>query len=720
MKGMVWKELRENAQWAVLATLIMGLIDGYAAWSIVDRFSGHGVISSLNEVFADTNIVAAPLFATVLGFLQVLPELRRDRWAFLVHRPMTRVELLWGKAAAGLALYLAATLIPYLLSIHWLVRHVTLIVPFHWRMLLPNLSDIFTGTLFYFTALLVSIRPARWYGSRWLPLAAALQITVIGMMLLTSAWSYFSGLSVGLIIVGMAAWGSFLTDGHYQSQPRLTRAALASTLWSGIIAAGLVVSVWLISTLQGLQQKPINSTVAKFPSVYRWSNYNVTRNGIVVRETATQIIPYENASADKIKVTTRALDLAGKPIKGRDRDGTIASSDLAQHLASWSTNPYSDDIVRPDFRNLNEQVKQFSFRTRFGEDQWVYDDLRGIGIHYRVQLGKTYQYKLIDGYCSPLGFSAGDSPPHATFQGHLVQQLGKKLRFGDDVYYVDFEKQHLALLASSTHGNRVRLLTPLRNDVAPWKPDEQLGDAPFVILRERDVLLFNSDGSMRVKLPIETILDGYFATLHYVQNTGYYFLIFRPFARHEPTLVDEYSSDGTAVRHLTLPYLPRTVPDNPPVFSLNELLPAYTYAAAGPVGLTLCSVPIGMVLGVERIGYWKTVFLEMAPIPGLAATATISILLSILLVITIARRCAFSRRGTTAWIIESVLLGPSAVLLLLALREWPAREGCPTCKRKRVVDRELCEHCGAPWPAPEHGATEIFERSPAEFTEVAV
>ena len=48
-----------------------------------------------------------------------------------------------------------------------------------------------------------------------------------------------------------------------------------------------------------------------------------------------------------------------------------------------------------------------------------------------------------------------------------------------------------------------------------------------------------------------------------------------------------------------------------------------------------------------------------------------------------------------------------------SLLERPAREPCAVCGKKRVVTRELCEHCGAPFGAPALDGTEIFEPVPA-------
>ena len=59
--------------------------------------------------------------------------------------------------------------------------------------------------------------------------------------------------------------------------------------------------------------------------------------------------------------------------------------------------------------------------------------------------------------------------------------------------------------------------------------------------------------------------------------------------------------------------------------------------------------------------------------------------------------------------IQRSALTAGAVLALLTLYDWPARETCAGCGRKRVVDREECEHCGAAFPPPEKTGAEIFD-----------
>jgi hypothetical protein len=94
------------------------------------------------------------------------------------------------------------------------------------------------------------------------------------------------------------------------------------------------------------------------------------------------------------------------------------------------------------------------------------------------------------------------------------------------------------------------------------------------------------------------------------------------------------------------------------------------------------------------------------------AFATLSLLSSAacaLICFLLARRYAFSRIRCIGWALCGLLFGWVGWLLMLAVQEWPARVACPGCRKRRVVSRDGCEHCGAPHAAPAPDGTEIFE-----------
>jgi hypothetical protein len=73
------------------------------------------------------------------------------------------------------------------------------------------------------------------------------------------------------------------------------------------------------------------------------------------------------------------------------------------------------------------------------------------------------------------------------------------------------------------------------------------------------------------------------------------------------------------------------------------------------------------------------------------------------------RRYAFSRTRRVGWALCGLLFGPTGLLLMIGLLDWPAQIPCPNCRKLRVVIREHCEHCGASHSLPHPDGTEIFE-----------
>ena len=92
-----------------------------------------------------------------------------------------------------------------------------------------------------------------------------------------------------------------------------------------------------------------------------------------------------------------------------------------------------------------------------------------------------------------------------------------------------------------------------------------------------------------------------------------------------------------------------------------------------------------------------------------AVASVLAGLLAGILAWLIGRRCGWGRVGQWIWTVGVFLLGVYGLLMLLALVSWPARERCPVCGRKRVVTREHCEHCGAPFAPVVPDGTEIFD-----------
>lgn len=182
MKTIIWKELRENFKLAVIGFAIFTflLMECYRHYSEFfsnlafgqESWQPHDSHPLLSERFLGETAIFCAIFGAVLGWLQIHNERHRDLWAFLVHRPISRSQIFFGKVVAGLCLYMLGAGLPLLGYIITACVPGHFPVPFTLPMVLPMVSLFLIGIVFYFSGLLTGIQQARWYVSRGLGLGA--------------------------------------------------------------------------------------------------------------------------------------------------------------------------------------------------------------------------------------------------------------------------------------------------------------------------------------------------------------------------------------------------------------------------------------------------------------------------------------------------------------------------------------------------------------------
>lgn len=237
LKALFWKECRENVRWAVLAGLALSLGLTYTWYRLYQQDSWP----RFSAIWDNENLVLTitmPLIGLALGLLQILPELRRDQWAFLVHRPVSHTTLFWGKVLPGISLYLLATVLPLLGLSAWGASPAHVPAVFDWRFTLAGWAAVLAGVPFYFAGLLIALRPARWYGSRTLPLLTAL-LAPWAATQLAEFWQVAATGFATIAVLAVAAWGSFVSGGEYKKQTKLSRFALGLTLFPAMLGVGL-------------------------------------------------------------------------------------------------------------------------------------------------------------------------------------------------------------------------------------------------------------------------------------------------------------------------------------------------------------------------------------------------------------------------------------------------------------------------------------------------
>lgn len=110
--------------------------------------------------------------AIALGFRQSLGESIHSTWLFLLHRPAGRTRLIAVKLLVGIVLYFVCAAAVLLAYAAWAATPGNHASPFAWSMTAPAWKILLTVPVLYLGAFLSGIRPARWIGTRLLPLAA--------------------------------------------------------------------------------------------------------------------------------------------------------------------------------------------------------------------------------------------------------------------------------------------------------------------------------------------------------------------------------------------------------------------------------------------------------------------------------------------------------------------------------------------------------------------
>ena len=679
---MFWKECRENLRWAILALLALSLGLAYAWFHLSQQSSTPG----LGQIWGSENLVltlTSPLIGLALGLLQILPEMRRDQWAFLVHRPASRTTLFFGKVLPGVCLYLLATTLPLLGLAAWAASPSHVPAPFDFRFTLAGWAAILAGLPFYLAGLLVALRPARWYSSRAVPLLTAL---------LAPFAAYWEGALWQVIVVSVlitaallvAAWGSFLTAGQYDGQPRTARFGLGLTLLVGIVAGGIGLTAFGISLSQSL-----------FPR--RWSVFPIT---VYAMNSRGRIIRMTYGADGSVLYA----DQNGRPQPADFLADFYSGADLLSFVQVTTPSAQADEREKRYNAPQRYVAPLQTFLYRSEDTAWFYpyDQAQAVGYSLRT--------RRVVGYLGPRGFAA---TPQAAgrFAEPLLGSIHRNNTAG------------LLLFKSSAYGFSM-------GTQAVWEIWASPGDAPldgFCTLTASDDAKSSRDAVLLAAGHRFHVLTGAgrplfttpyapgaasrpFITVSTVPGLTRFFFWYSADGIGDSSSASQVvtvSSTGQVLKTVTLPALqspPFRTPD-----AVGLLVPA--------VGLLV--PPAGDVYGLgialrdrwfgdeQQRKHWNPLAQDVTL--GDLLVSALTGLVSAVLALLISRRLGDGRRGQIAWGLGTFWLGGCGVLLLLALRAWPARIPCPNCGRLRVVDNEACEHCGAAWARPHRDGTEIFD-----------
>jgi hypothetical protein len=700
MRSLIAKEWREHFKWAALPGILI-----LAPMALI------GVPILMEPVYLAYVSLVAGLFGALLGFLQVFPEAGGDKRSLLLHRPLSPSRIFLGKAIAGVGIYSVALLAPTLCTMGLALTPGHVGAPFEWGMTLPWLADVLTGLVYYFAGMITAQREARWYGSRCLPLAAGLFASAIVWN--TAEFSHaIAAISLIGAVVACAAWGAFVAGGSFEQQPRSAKIALGSTLLMGLSA--LVFAAKLLIGTEFV--RPIDY----FP-------FEMSRWGQVL------IVEKENWWQDgKIWSITDLSGRAPEELKGERLDAFAFRKVIARGATAG---------LRPKsitYRSVNRFIQEFKNKTTPSSEIWWHVPARGEFV------GFDKDTKNVIGRFGPDGFVERDERVRAPFKGNPLcylfgykSELRYPLAFPDGAYTVDFRK-----------GVVQRVFAPPPGETVIWaseREDERAGWSHIFSGTEKKLYVFDGNGNPICSAPLPIDMKNYrLMAVGRLDNPRRFWIWYTPhwelpLAEQETLLEVQtviYDDAGREIppRETVTPRpgVVRDFPAGQPAVGPNPLH-VLSGLASSPVEASVLigtiaalkdearrhdglevTMPLQFLGGAAQLFmpgitfYWRA---HPALVFGFAGLMLLACVISGLACFMLPRRYALSLTRCFGWAVCGLSFGLTGLLLLLTLRQWPARIACPNCRKLRVVTREQCEHCGAAHALPEADGTEIFEEN---------
>jgi hypothetical protein len=184
------KELRELLPLIILGALLEFYLVCTATGMRLGFFEQNsiGVIPFVSEETSQLFFYVSGGVGFALALWQTMLESTRGTFQFLLHRPLERTEIFGTKLVVGATACLFVAALPVLCYALWAAAPGTHASPFQWSMTVWAWQLCLQMPLVYFGAFLSGLRPGRWFGSRFLPLAAS--VAALSAFQSLSAWPW--------------------------------------------------------------------------------------------------------------------------------------------------------------------------------------------------------------------------------------------------------------------------------------------------------------------------------------------------------------------------------------------------------------------------------------------------------------------------------------------------------------------------------------------------
>jgi hypothetical protein len=691
MRTLIWKELRENLKWVLPAIVLFGGALLYGLYHNPENYSPGYYISTNGITLCRPAYLLVTTFGCAiigfgLGLVQILPELGRDRWAALLHRPAPRGVIFAGKAAGGLLLYGIAVLPPILLCTWLAATPGHFPVPFVAGMMKPEVVDVCLGAVYYFAALALTLQREMWVVLRAFPLMAAFHCSFVANAAPefgdALGWAIFLGAALMA-----AAWGLMVQPGRSGERPWVGRVAFVVMVLFGAEGFGDITT----SIIEKLGPQKHSD----------FHEYMLTDEGTPL------------AAEYKDNVCVSLTDVNGKKPANPDwqpsriRNHMKYSNGLS--LAVGDVHGWKRTEYREDYRGFYRYLEPFEAPVNDSQEhaavQW-----------FQLQkanslIGVSFKTKAPVARFDAEGFKPLSADPHPFLPGTMLYGGNYReplvLWNGKAFYVINLGKREMNEVPLPGDG-------PVYGMIGEFAEDET-GSSQVIAVALRDrMAIYGMDGTLITTLP-------YHHDVHQwgqidVGVTGglkRYTMWYQPSewidAKTKQSMngyVEEVDATGNVLRSWTLPPLPPNTRSHTFGYGLADHFraPALFFAVLG-------SEKLGAMLGNPdlRKNFEAVMGSHLEEKPGLAAwICAISGCMAAGCYLW-ARKASLPAGEAAGWAAFVFLFNLAGLITFRLAAEWPRTVVCPRCGALRRLDGERCAACGEGWPAPEPVGIEIFD-----------
>jgi hypothetical protein len=660
MNALLRKEIRDAVRWLPIGIVLLGILLTYV-WRSTDA-------PQLSSQLFTATWFSTLLFGLFLSMVTFLPDEREAARAFLIQRAITPEQIFRTRVLVGLVVYGLGMFIPLVVLAVYLAAIGPERLPVSPWQVMPACSVVVTGSIFYFAGIVISCRSANWFGTRLLPLAAAVGGSFLSISILAGAPLYvilpfyvFSCISA--LLMAFAARHAFV---RMPSQVSPTRVGSHSMVLRFILLSSSLLVVGALGLL------PINFVTQ---STYRYATTEFDKSGMpiyVVRgprsiealETIPMIDPSE-PRPERIEIaefgTPFILGYFAEPLNRFDptRLNGMGNREIffdpSGHLLVYRMHPsvgaLLECVVGSDSVSLPKEPRGEPFR----KIPWLTGR-----VFYSPQGNVNFEF------------------PNLTSQSS--QDVADwQLVTSDGIWKLDLEKRTMELvlkrsidlLAFPSVGGHEKIAIQSGDSLQVYKRDSDgTGDKPTKL-------------TMMSSFPLTAKAGGF---LGYRDDENWTYI--DGYGRQEVFNVTRTVAGKTHEYTFSLPVetlksLGRVRAESPFIF------------AALPAVLT-----VGSLVLMQSFSTFSP--LEFVPL-------FIQLLVSIALTVYSTKRRGLSTRQTAFWCLLAGLLGLGVPLAVIAIYPVAVYETCTACSKRRRVEQATCEHCGADWdPLPTEGI-EIVE-----------